>query len=189
VYRVFERIKREAGTRQGRAAQWQSLLQITAIIAGGYALIYALGDWGIFLIALSYCMFFLACYLQGAERLHVIKAIARTVRLLGVNFGQVMALQFMLLLMTFSFLMVLSAPILYMNTTILQWNFAETDVWSRGIVDFILIFCKLYAFYLIVPILASSAAYLYYSLHETDGAHNLKKTIALVGVRNVKHKR
>jgi hypothetical protein len=73
-----------------------------------------------------------------------------------------------------------------MNTTILSWNFAKTDVWSKGIIEFIEIFFKIYAFNLIIPIFACSAGYLYYTLSEILSADNLKKSIMLVAAKGVK---
>ena len=73
-----------------------------------------------------------------------------------------------------------------MNTTILQWNFAETDVWSRSIVRFLEIFFKLIALNLVIPVFASSVAFLYFSLREIDSAENLKQSIAMVGNKSVK---
>jgi hypothetical protein len=68
-----------------------------------------------------------------------------------------------------------------MNITVLQWNFAETDVWAKGVVHFIEIFFKIFAFNLIIPILAAGAAYLYFSLDEIQHAHHLKASIQNVG--------
>jgi hypothetical protein len=92
-------------------------------------------------------------------------------------------LQVILMLMAFSFLMILSAPLIYMNTTILQWNFAKSDTWSKNIIHFVELFVKIFTFNLIVPILAASAASMYFSLSEIISADSLKKAIANVGTR------
>jgi hypothetical protein len=122
-------------------------------------------------------------FTQLTEENNLFSAFGKTWRLAGANFGQVMGLQMILMLITFSFLLVLSAPLIYMYTSILQWNFADTDVWSKGIIHFIELFIKTFAFNLIVPILTACAAYQYFSLKETADAEHLKKSIMLVGAR------
>ncbi len=152
---------------------------ITAAIFG---MVY-LGYWGIFFLVFCYILFMLYGFTQLTEEKNLFSAFGETWRLAGANFGQVMGLQMILLLITFSFLLVLSAPLIYMYTSILQWNFADTDVWSKGIIHFIELFIKTFAFNLIVPILTACAAYQYFSLKETADAEHLKKSIALVGTR------
>jgi uncharacterized membrane protein SpoIIM required for sporulation len=159
---------------------WTTLIKTILITSLVYTAIY-LGEWGVFFLFLSYGMFLLYIFTQLTERSNLLDAFAQTWTLIRTNFGQVMGLQLILMLMSFSFLLVLSAPLIYMYTTILQWNFAETDVWSRGIVHFIELFIKTFAFNLIIPILAASVVYLYFSLKETDSAESLKKAIATVG--------
>ncbi|SKC46549.1 stage II sporulation protein M [Ohtaekwangia koreensis] len=159
---------------------WTTLIKTILITSLIYTAIY-LGEWGILFLFLSYGMFLLYTFSQLTEQSNLLDAFAQTWTLIRTNFGQVMGLQLILMLMSFSFLLVLSAPLIYMYTTILQWNFAETDVWSRGIVHFIELFIKTFAFNLIIPILAASVVYLYFSLKETDSAESLKKAIAMVG--------
>ena len=142
-----------------------------------------------FLLLLFYPMFLLVTFTQFREKNLITASIPRVVSLSSENFGQVLSLQLILFMMSFSFLMILSAPLLYMNTTILQWNFAETDVWSRGIVRFIEIFVKLFAFNLIVPVFAAGIAYLYFSLKEIHSAENLKAAIGSVGQKYTKSAR
>jgi predicted DNA repair protein MutK len=74
-----------------------------------------------------------------------------------------------------------------MYTSVLQWNFAETDLWAKHIVHFIELFIKTFAFNLIIPILVASAAYMYYSLSEILTADHLKHSITLVGNRLTKN--
>ncbi|MFD0999214.1 stage II sporulation protein M [Ohtaekwangia kribbensis] len=152
---------------------------ITAAIFG---MVYT-GYWGIFFLVFCYIVFMLYGFTQLTEEKNLFSAFGETWRLAAANFGQVMGLQMILLLITFSFLLVLSAPLIYMYTSILQWNFADTDVWSKGIIHFIELFIKTFAFNLIIPILTACAAYQYFSLKETADAEHLKKSIALVGTR------
>jgi hypothetical protein len=98
-------------------------------------------------------------------------------------------LQIILLLLSFSFLLVLSAPIVYMYTSFIKWNFAQTDVWSRQVVHFVELFIKTFSFYMIVPILAASTGYLYFTLDEISSASYLKESISRVGTRTSKTNR
>jgi len=96
-------------------------------------------------------------------------------------------LQLILLLLSSSFLMVLSAPLIYVYTSIMELNFAETDVWAKNIIRFIEMFIKIISFYLIVPILAASTAYLYFTLKEVNTAFHLKESISQFGMRSSKN--
>jgi len=188
LYRVFLLIDSEVKDPVG-VVRWRSFLQTIIIVGVFYSLIYFLGGWGIAIVILSFVLFLLLCFCQLTGNTNLLDSVWRTSKLCGENFGQAMGLQFILLMMSFSFLLLLSAPLLYMNTTILQWNFAESDVWSRRIVNFIDIFLKLLAFNLIIPIFAASAAFLYFSLNEIFTAENLKRSIAMVGVKLAKNTR
>jgi hypothetical protein len=98
----------------------------------------------------------------------------------------VFELQIILFLLLFSFLLVLTAPVTYMYTSILSWNFGEDDTWARSVLQFIGLFIKVFSFYLIVPILAASVGYLYYTLEEIYSATNLKESISKIGTRTSK---
>lgn len=175
-------------TRGDRYGRIDAMIFVQMLVAMGvmYGLLYWLDEWGIVLVAASCSLFLLLTFSQFMERSEILRGMTTTVRLCAANFGQVMGLHFILLATSFSFLLILSAPLLYMNITILQWNFAETDVWSRNIVRFLEIFLKLLAFNLVIPVFASSMAFLYFSLHEILSAENLKKSIAMIGSKNHK---
>src|SRR5690606_2249313 len=128
----------------------------------------------------------MVCFVLFRESGNLFRAVRTVWRLSEADMGQAMGLQFALLLMSFSFLMVLSAPALYMNVTVLKWNFAESDVWSQNIVQFVEIFMSMFAFNLMLPIFASGASYLYFSLAEISTARHLKEEIAMVGRRSSK---
>jgi hypothetical protein len=108
-------------------------------------------------------------------------AIARARNLIASNFSQVLVLHLVLLLISFSFLMILSAPLIYMYLNIFKWNFAKADTWVNDVLYFIEIFIKVLSFYLTLPILTASAAYLYYSLSEIMDASHLRQAIDSFG--------
>lgn len=178
IYRVFSLLDNETNVNAGRKFHFVAGFQTFMLAAIVFGILYLLDGWGVFLLILFYGLFLLTAFIQFSEKTLLPSSIARTISLCSENFGQVLTLQLILLMMSLSFLMILSAPLLYMNTTIFQWNFAENDVWSRGIVRFIEIFMKLFAFNLILPIFGSGMAYLYFSLREINGAANLKGAIA-----------
>jgi len=187
IYKVFALLDDEIkNNTDRRSIRWKALLQTVVVVALVYALIYSIGGWGSFLVVLSFTLLLMLIYTQFTENSHIVNGLVRTRALLSDTLGQAIGLQFMLLMMSFSFLVILSAPLLYMNTSILAWNFAESDVWSSGIVRFIEIFLKLFAFNLIIPIFAGSAAYLYFSLREVLTADHLKGAIVMVGRKNAK---
>ena len=118
----------------------------TAVVLGiAYASLYFFDQWGIMLLLVAYGFFLMMAFIQFTERGNLFSSIVRMIRLCGEAAGQVVALHLILLMLSFSFLIILSAPLLYMNTSILQWNFAETDVWPKNIFSFIDVFLKLLA--------------------------------------------
>jgi len=159
----------------------QALLQTIVIVAIVYLAICYMQGWAAFFLLFGYFIVLLYAYTQLAERTNIFTALGRSITLMGANFGQLFGLQCILLLTAFSFLLVLSAPLIYMYTSVLQWNFAETDQWAKSAVHFVELFIKIFAFNLVIPILVASAAYMYYSLTEILTADHLKQAIATVG--------
>ena len=186
LYRVFSLLDGDAKSVSFPKFRLLQALQIIMLVGIVFVIIHVLGGWGAFLVMITYSFFLLTAFTQFSLNKMLPASISRTLRLCSEDIGQVLTLQLILLMMSFSFLMILSAPLLYMNTTILQWNFAESDVWSRGIVRFLEIFVRLLGFYLIVPIFSSSIAYQYFSLREIGGAQNLKKSISMLGTKYLK---
>jgi len=180
IYQVM-RLADGEGRKTAAPFSVKTLLQTLSIVSVVYFAILYLEGWGIFLLLFSYFMILLFAYTQLTENTNIFTAFGKTWTLLAANFGQLFGLQFILLLTAFSFLLVLSAPLLYMYTSVLQWNFADTDQWAKSVVHFVELFIKIFAFNLVIPILVASAAYMYYSLSEILTADHLKESIAQVG--------
>lgn len=168
--------------------RWFSLLQTASVMALFFGVLYGLEAWGVVLAIALFMLILLLAFAGFAER-SLPASFGATWRLCGEGFGQVMGLQFILLMTSFSFLMILSAPLLYMNISILKWNFAQADHWAAGVVDFIEVYLKVFVFNLVVPIFGSSAAFLYYSLKEVHTADHLKRSIDQLGSRMTKGSR
>ena len=181
LHKVFLLLHADTGQRIPGRFPWKSLIQTIAIVTLFYSFLWGLGQWGVLLVILSFIFFLVFCFTQFREDSDVLRGLLKSWKLSSEGFGQGMGLQFILFMMSFSFLLILSAPLLYMNTSVLAWNFAESDVWSREIIRFIEIFFRIFAFNLIIPIFASAAAYLYFSLCEIFTAQNLKNAIEMVG--------
>jgi uncharacterized membrane protein SpoIIM required for sporulation len=181
TYRILTFISREANKSALKPLDIKSFIQCFIIVGMLYLFLLLLEQWGTLLLIFSFILFLLFAFTQLAERTDLIKSFSRVWSLAGANFGQVMGLQLILIMISFSFLMVLSAPLIYINTSVLEWNFAESDVWAKQIIRFITLFIRIFGFNLILPILTASAAYLYFSLNEILSAEHLKKSIAMVG--------
>ena len=130
-----------------------------------------------------FTFFLLLAFVQHKEGLFFPAAVVRMFGLLRQNYGKVFGLEAIIFLLLISFLMILSAPVLYLNVEILQWNFAKTDVWAQKALDFLQVFIKVFGFNLTLPILAATASFLYFSLREITSAEYLKKSIELIGTR------
>jgi uncharacterized membrane protein SpoIIM required for sporulation len=180
VYRILSLISGESKSSVKRF-DLLSFIQTFVIIACAYLILYALEGWGALILILGFVLFLLAAFVQLAEKVNLFLGIAETVSLARANFGQVMGLQLILLIIMFSFLMVLTAPIMYFNMSVLQWNFARTDDWAKYIFRFIDLFVKILGFNLVLPILTACSAYLFFSLRETLTAEFLKKSISQIG--------
>jgi uncharacterized membrane protein SpoIIM required for sporulation len=188
LYRITKILDSEA-KKTSFGFDVKAFLQIVVITAAIYALIY-LGGWGIFFLICLFGILLLLAFTQLAEKCGLVYGVSKTMSLLSANFKQLLELQLILSLLSFSFLLVLSAPVFYMHKSVLEWNFTDADGWSPYIIQFILGFTKIFSFFLIVPILAASTAYLYFTLEEISTATNLKESIARVGARSSKtHKR
>jgi len=188
LYRIFSLVDNDFNKASKQRIAWGVLIMTLPIIGTLFLSVY-LGAWGVFFLIFTYILYMMWAFIQLSERINLLAALSRTFSVAGANIGQVTALHFILLLMSVSFLLVLSAPILYFNTTVLEWNFAATDEWARSIIQFVEIYIKLIGFNLILPILAASSVYLYFSLAEIQSADNLKKAIATVGSKNVKERK
>lgn len=183
VMRVADNEARKTAIRFRFKAWFQTVLVVSTV----YFMLFYFEGWGVFLLLLCFFMILLLAYTQLTENSNVFSAFGKNGALIGAHFGQVFGFQCILLLTAFSFLLVLSAPLIYMYTSVVRWNFAETDVWAKHIVHFIELFIKIFAFNLIIPILVASAAYMYFSLLEILTADHLRHAIDRVGTRLTKN--
>jgi uncharacterized membrane protein SpoIIM required for sporulation len=166
----------------------QSLLQTSIVVFLVYGLIY-LGIWAIVVLVVVLGIFLLTAFTQLTERANFGTGAANGWTLANASTRQFIEFQAMILILSFSFLMVLSAPLVLMYTSILQWNFALTDTWGQAVVKFIETFIKVCSFNLIIPILAAGTGYLYFTLSEINTATSLKQAIARIGIRSQKNQK
>jgi hypothetical protein len=154
-----------------------------------YGLLYALGGWGVFFLLFTYVSFLLIAFSPVASGQNFFQATGRSWQLIGSNYPQLFILHVVLLLITFSFLMILSAPLIYMYLNIFTWNFAKTDTWINDVLYFIELLIKVLSFYMTLPVIAACAAYLYYSCAEIMEASNLYESIENFGKARSKYRR
>jgi uncharacterized membrane protein SpoIIM required for sporulation len=186
LYRVYLLVDRQSRHETTGGFSFLSLGQIVFFCGLIYFGLHSLGGWGALLLVLIFLIFLLANFIQHNERINLLQGIVNSVTLYRVNFGQTLGLQAILLLMTVSFLMIMSAPLLYFNLEILQWNFARNDEWAKTVVRFVEILVKVFAFNLVLPIIGAGASYLYFSLSEIHTAESLKRAIARVGTKQTR---
>jgi uncharacterized membrane protein SpoIIM required for sporulation len=180
TYIVYRAIAADAtNTRPKFSAGY--FLGIFLLMSIVFGLLYSLEGWGVFILLFTFVCFQLAAFAPMASGEGFFPAMSRTKNLIGSNFPQVFVLHLVLLLISFSFLMILSAPLIYMYLNIFKWNFAKADTWVNDVLYFIEIFIKILSFYLTLPILAASTAYLYYSLSEIMDASYLRQAIDSFG--------
>lgn len=177
IYKTLQLIHR--ALHPGEAVRHvQAFLRVLLLVALGFLALWGMGGWGALLLTLGFGYVLLVTQVQMEENTGSLSGLARGWDLTAAQFGPLMGLQFTLLLMSFSFLLILSAPLIYLYTTVFQWNFARTDTWARYIVQFIEVFVKLFTFQMIVPLVVASMAYFYHSAREVTTARYLKESIA-----------
>ena len=157
-----------------------AFIQVAVMTSVMYGGIY-LGGLGMFLVIISFSLPLLMAFTQLTEKRNLLYGMAKGWTLFRGNPKQLIELQFILVILPFSFLAVLSAPLLYMYASILKWNFAQSDEWATHVIRFLEIFIKSFSFYLVLPMLAAGASYLYFNLKEIISAHYLKESIAQLG--------
>jgi uncharacterized membrane protein SpoIIM required for sporulation len=165
-----------------------AFLGIFLIMAVVYGMLYTLEGWGVVILIFTFVCFLLGAY-ATIEGEGFFAGIGRAWKLMGASSSQVFLLHLVLLLITFSFLIILSAPLVYMYLNILKWQVAEADIWIHDVMYFIELLIKVMSFYLTLPVLAAGAAYLYYSLSEVMDASHLRKSIENFGVTKAKYAR
>ncbi|HTJ50633.1 MAG TPA: stage II sporulation protein M [Cyclobacteriaceae bacterium] len=187
LYRVMNLIDAES-KKSVFSIDTKSYLQLLISVAVIFTAIY-LSALGIFIMVCCFGILLFIGFAQLTEACSLVYGISHGWKLFNQNKNQGIALQFIIILLSCSFLLVLSAPLLYMHMNILQWNFSATDLWSKKIIHFLEIFIKVFSFYLILPIISASISYLYFSQAEVSSAKTLKESIAKMGMRSSKNNR
>jgi hypothetical protein len=166
----------------------KAFLQILPISLVIYALIY-LGGFGIFFAVAGFGLLIFSAFVQLTEQTNLMNGFVRAFELFGQNQTHGLSLHFIIILLTFSFLLLLSAPLLYIHLSVIQWNFVATDEWAQKTVHFLEVLLRTFAFYLILPLMSSAMCYLYFSQQEVATAAHLKEAISKMGTRISKSNR
>lgn len=166
----------------------RSIIQVLVVTFLMYGLIY-LGVFGIIALVALIGIFLLTAFTQLTERSNIGAGAANGWILAMSSLRQLVEFQAMIMVLCFSFLMVLSAPLVLMYSDFLQWNFALSDTWGQMALRYIQTFIKICAFNLILPILAAGTGYLYFTLQEINTAAHLKEAIARIGIRSLKNQK
>jgi len=157
-------------------------LQLFILLAVLYTGIW-LGTLGSLAVIVVFGFVLFVGFVQLTERAGVFYSLSAGWEMFLNNKNQGLGLQFALLFMAAVFLLVLSAPLFYIQMSVLKWNFVSQDPLSIQIVRCIELFLKTFSFYLVVPIVAAGIAYLYFSQEEATNAGHLKESIAKMGAK------
>jgi uncharacterized membrane protein SpoIIM required for sporulation len=179
LYQVMKRIDVEA-QQTIFSFDRKAFLHICVIMLAIYAAIY-FGILGILFALCAFGVLMFSGFVQLTQKSSLTHGLAEGWELFGKNNGQGVGLQFIVLLISLSFLLLFSAPLLYIHMNVLQWNFVASDAWSQAVIRLIQLFVKILPFYLVLPMFAASLSYLYYSQVEVVTATNLKESISNVG--------
>ena len=186
-YRVMQLVHAES-KKTAVSFDIKSFIQVFVVALAICSGIY-LDWWGTLLATAGFGILIFSAFIQISEESNLMYGFSRAWELFGKNNNQGLSLQFIVLLLSFCFLLVLTAPVLYMHTSVIEWNFVSTDVWSQRIIHFVEMFIKIFSFYLLLPVIAASFSYLYFSQEEVFSATHLKESISKMGARLSKSKR
>jgi uncharacterized membrane protein SpoIIM required for sporulation len=184
LYRVMELLDNEF-KKTSFKLNVKSFVQLSVMVALMYGLLY-LGTAGIIILVALIGILLLISFTQLTTRSNLGSGVARGWSL-GLSTRQLIEFQAMMLILSFSFLVVLSAPLVLMYSSILQWNFALSDTWGQTVIKVLETFIKVFSFNLIIPILAVATGFLYFTLQEVNTARHLKEAISRLGTRSPKH--
>jgi uncharacterized membrane protein SpoIIM required for sporulation len=185
LYRVMSLIAADA---QNSKATWdtKAFVQMVVLSTIIYSGIY-FGLLGVFFAICAFGIIVFVGFVQLYEKANLLYSVGRGWDLFIRQNNQGLSLQFIVLLLSFSFLLLLSAPLLYMHTSVVQWNFLQTEPWAQKAIRFIESFAKIFSLYLILPLIGSSISYLYFTQDEVESANSLKESIAAMGTRQLKN--
>jgi uncharacterized membrane protein SpoIIM required for sporulation len=131
------------------------------------------------LLAIPFLLFW--NYIIYKEEKNIISAIPRTLNLLGPQLGKVYGLFSVLLLLCTVFFLLLSSPIISMNTWAIGLHISLDQTSTNMLLKIFLFLVVNLTFALIIPILVLGVGFAYYSVVETHQATNLKERINKIG--------
>jgi uncharacterized membrane protein SpoIIM required for sporulation len=181
IYRVMMLLDSELNRKPFRyeIGSFLQLLMITIIIFGA---IY-LGSLGLIFAFVAFGIFFFAGFIGLAEQQDLYKGFVQGWKLFGKNNNQGIGLQFIVILLSFSLLMLMTAPLLYVHITVIKWNFVTDNDWSQKFIEFMEVLIKIISFYMVLSIGIVSLSLLYFSQKEIVSATHLKAAITKMGTR------
>lgn len=181
LYRIMNLIDQES-----KKSPWttdrRSFAQLFIITAIIYTSVY-FGWLGVLFVTAGFGILIFVSFVQLTEKSNLVGALAQGWSLFNKNNSQGVGLQAIVLLLSFSFLLILYAPLRYIHTSVISWNFSAADPWSEKVIHFLELFIQTSSSYLILPLIASSMSYLYFSQVEVKTANYLKDSIAKMGSR------
>jgi uncharacterized membrane protein SpoIIM required for sporulation len=187
LYRVMMLLDAEL-KKKAFTLEITSFLQLLVIAVIIYIAIY-LGYLGVIFAFGAFGILFFAGFIGLTERQDLYAGFGKAWQLFGKNSNQGISLQLIILLLSFSLLVLMSAPLLYIHITVVKWNFLSASTWSQRCIEFLEIFVKMVSFYMVLTIGIISLSLLYFSQKEAVTATSLKSSIAKIGTRLSNSKR
>jgi uncharacterized membrane protein SpoIIM required for sporulation len=166
----------------------KSFVHVVFLVAIVEGLLF-LGGIGIVFAVLVFGYLFFCAFVISEQGSGLWYGIGHGWELYMTNKNQGPTLQAILLILSFAFLLILSAPLMYMHLSVLQWNFVSDDPMSQHIIRFMEVFVRTFCFYLILPMIMASQGFLYFSQEEGHSASGLKESIAKMTTAQSKLKR
>ena len=180
LYRVFVTLLQEHGETISYRKQLIGWLLSFIIVCLSYFFLYWAEGWGGWILIFIFGIIVLFQFGVFAK-----EPLGKVWDFITSGFGQIMSLQFILFFTLFVFLLILTSPVLYIYTQMVNWSFSEGN-WIHGLVLFIESFVKYLAFFLLLPVVACSIGLLYFSLLEATTASTLKSSISKIQVKRLR---
>lgn len=153
------------------------IVQCLVCAALFFGIIFWLGAWGSLLMMLVWSFVFMVMFAGYTDNAPIHVAVSRMRRLASQSVSQMFGLQFVLTLLSFAFLIVFAAPLVYTNLNVIAWNVGTDDPTAAYIIRYIEVFIKLLGFNLMVPVFGAGIGYLFCSLREIETANDLMRSV------------
>ena len=148
------------------------------------SLIVMTGDWyGFLLFTFIAPILFLWMFVNYYEEINVVQGLGRTFSLVSGNFGSLLGLFVILVLIGILFYGLIDTTFIWFFFEMIGWNISLEQTVMDQVLSMILAFSSIFFMSLIYVIMTTGAGLIYFTLLEIEEAPSLKERIKNIGIR------